>query len=828
LTADRPSPGRSRFLAIALVSAAVLLLQIATTRILSVVLWYHWAFFSISLAMLGVGAPGVWFTFGRRRAELLPRLLLGASGLVVAGVVGIIKASKYFGSSAILFCLVCLLPAVLCMGGAVCILLLEAKGQHIGRMYAFDLLGACTGALIVIPLMWVVPTPSLAGGIGLLPLAAYLAIGGSKRVAAATAAVIVAMLAWGEPFALRHVKVYEETGPQLTPIYERWTPTARLTIFDSIFFMDASAGFGWGMGKRPPPVRPPTQYWLEQDGSAGTPITQFTGDTNQLLYLLHDVTTIAYQLRPPRTVAIVGAGGGRDILTALLAKAERIDAIELNAGIVEALRGPFAEFSGRVYDRPGVHAIVGEGRSVLTASAGGYDLIQISLIDSWAATAAGAYSLSENNLYTLEAYRLYWSKLSERGMISTSRWMLGGFGLEMPRLLLLVRAALAAEGVSAPERHVAMLQGGAVGTLLVSRVPFDQPDVERLRSIAFQRGFTMHLPEPDPPETVWMRHVWERGPDLFRPHGLIMRPPTDDRPFFFQVLSPLRPIPRHLARTAGINAEGVTALQRLMLVMVGVTLLLFFAPFPLRQWVRPAPGFWRGSVFFTCIGLSFMFVEIAWLQRFILYLGHPSLATTVALGCILFGAGMGSTLSERLGVAGGARLGFLLPLLVLVLNGTLAPLFASTLGWTWGARLLLACVVLVPTGFMMGFFFPLGMVRFGDQNRAWFWALNGAAGVLASVVSLAFSMEIGFSNVAYVGAGIYVVAWLLLRGGAPQGASDPSPAQGSSSAPNGDNASDRKADQNRTDGKATDEKLDEGRADRESADEKTDNRPTDG
>ena len=256
----------------------------------------------------------------------------------------------------------------------------------------------------------------------------------------------------------------------------------------------------------------------------------------------------------------------------------------------------------------------------------------------------------------------------------------------------------------------------------------------------------------------------DQGPRVYAPQGLRMQPTTDDRPFFFQVISPLRAIRPDVAASYGANAEGVVALQKLMVVMAGVTLLLFFAPFLLGRWLRPAPGFWRGSLFFAGIGFAFMFVEVAWLQRFILYLGHPSLATTVALGSMLLGAGLGSMTSARVGVARVQRWGFFIPLIVLATNALLSPVFQLTLGFTWSLRLMLSVLLIVPTGIALGFCFPLGMQRFGERNKAWFWALNGAAGVFASVLSLALSMELGFPLVATIGAILYVGVWLLLRG----------------------------------------------------------------
>jgi hypothetical protein len=765
-----PPPDPRRFAAIALVSAAVILLQVALTRLLSVLLWYHWAFFSISLAMLGVGAPGVWFSFVADRERWLRPLLLAAALLVPASVVALVQGTGWFRADAILFCLAALLPALLALGGAVCVLLLEAPGASIGRMYASDLLGACAGALAVVPLLSIVPTPALAAGIGCLPLAAFALLGGSRAAALAAGAAIAALVAIGSPLAVRHTKSYDETRARTTPIFERWSSTARITVFDNLFFQrQPGAAFGWGLGSALPALPPVEQYWIEQDASAGTPITRFDGDLARLGYLFHDVTTVGHQLRPPARVAIVGAGGGRDILTARLAGARQIDAIELNGVIVDALRGPFAGFAGGVYDQPGVRAIVGEGRSVLTRSPGGYDLIQISLIDSWAATAAGAYALSESNLYTVEAVRLYWSKLAPQGLLATSRWAANATGVggaELPRLFLLMEAALRAEGIADPRAHLAVVQGGRVATVLLSRAPFSAAEAERLRAIAAQRGFEIHLPvsagaEPAP----WLAQLTSKGADALRHDGLRLDPPTDDRPFFFQVASPFQALDPAVVRRVGVNVESVAALRTLILAMAGVAAALFFAPFAIGRRLPRGPGFWRGSAFFVAIGLAFLFVEVAWVQRLILYVGHPSHATTVGLASLLLGAGVGSALAARVDLERAARIGFALPIAIGLANAALGPLFAATLGWPLGARVATASLVLVPAGVAMGFPFPLGMRRFGEPSRAWFWALNGVAGVLASVLSLALSMEIGFSRVAALGAALYVGAWVLLRVG---------------------------------------------------------------
>jgi spermidine synthase len=600
--------------------------------------------------------------------------------------------------------------------------------------------------------------------VAVLTLAAHMLLSSSWRLSVGLLVIVAGTIIWGRPFELRFSKSYQETDDN-KPIYEKWTPTARLTFFDSVFWVpDRYAGFAWGPGRKAR-RRTVDQYWIEQDGSAGTPVTRYRGNLDELGFLMEDVTAVGYELRSPERVAIIGAGGGRDILAALIGGAKEIDAIEFNGQIIEAISTRFKEFSGDIYNAPGVNAVVAEGRSFLSRSRTAYDFIQISLIDSWAATSAGAFTLAENNLYTLEAYRVYFERLSARGILSTSRWMMGHRGNEMPRLLMLTLRALRDEGIRDPERHIAVVQGGLLGTVLVSKAPFSPSDVDRLIAISRARGFTLHFPRTRvAPRKSMPLEVLTVGAERWERAGFDLSPPVDDKPFFFLTFSPFQRLDKWRHLRYGPNATAVLALQRLILCMGIAALVLFFAPFLLARWFRRERGFVRGSLFFAMIGAAFMLVEVPWVQRFILYLGHPSYATTVVLASILLGAAVGSMVSVRVGLPTAQRLGLALPAALALVNAALSALFESSLGAPFSARVLFTAIVLLPAAFLMGFFFPLGMVRFGDTNKPWFWAMNGAFGVLASVLSLALSMRFGFTQVVYMGIGLYAVAWIALLG----------------------------------------------------------------
>lgn len=770
------------YVTIAAVSCAVLLYEIAITRVLSVVLWYHFAFLSVSLALLGLGAPGIWFYLFRPRPGALPASLIAAGIAVPASVVAITKGlgalrardvspgqftdteTMGFLSTDVLVVVVVLLVPMLCLGAAVCLLLLRADGRRIGLMYGADLLGATLGAALVVPLMHVVPTPELIAGAGLLPLLAVPLV--SRRAGPAAlgvAALLAASIFFSDAYELRYTKKYAE-GDRV--LFEKWTPTGRITIFPDVFHQDdAAAAFAWGFGENFTATSV-EQLWLEQDGSAGTPITKWPGNLTDLSHLFFDVTSFGYQFRPPERVCVIGAGGGRDILTALRSGATSIDAVELNPHIIGVVTGMFAEYSGNPYGMPGVHAIENEGRSHLTRTNDHFDLIQISMVDSWAATAAGAYSLSENFLYTSEAMQRYLDRLTDDGIVSFSRWFLDRHLVETARLVLLAQDALRTSGVREPRDHLVVVTAQAVATVLISKRPVLPQEIARVDEICAERGFARVWPPKDrAPQFSMIHGLLNSGPGGAADMGLDLSPPRDDRPFFFQTVPVLGSLNRDLVARLSVNEQSVVLLRQLVLVVTGLTLALFFLPLLVRRGGR-GRGFWTGSGFFAGIGIAFLMAETSWIHRYILYLGHPSYATTVVLAGVLLGAGAGSLTASRLSGALPRRLLFALPVAVAAVNALLNPIFENTLGAPFATRVVIGLALLLPPSFLMGLPFPLGMVRFGDANKPWFWAMNGAFSVLASVTSLALSMIAGYRVVGWVAAGVYVgVALLYARKG---------------------------------------------------------------
>jgi hypothetical protein len=748
--------GYGEYAAIAAVSAAVLLFEVLVTRILSVTLSYHFAFLTVSLAMLGLAAPGVWFSMtAPRPAALRVSLYLSAVALPVS-----VLAIVHLGAARlqdVAFWIVIMLLPLLALGSAICLLLLRARAGRVSRIYAADLAGAAAGALLAVPLLHGLPTPAVVAALGLLPLLAAWLV--ERRVPATSivyAAALAASVIWGEPYRLHYTRFSIETRP---PVYERWTATARITIFDQRL----QDFLGWGIGLRYRNTGVVPHLWLDQDGSAGTPILQYRRGDPYPAHLAYDVVSAAYQLTQARTACIIGGGGGRDILKALQGGATSVDVVELNPYTVDAVSRVFADYSGDPYHLPGVHAVVGEGRNYFSRSRASCDVMEVSQIDTFAASAAGAYALTENSLYTVESIQMLFSRLSDHGVLSISRWASGPAWPEAVRLVLLEMEALKQLGVGDPRGHLAVLASGGTANVLLFRQPLDAATIAAVGAVATERGYVPLWPmlpgrTPDVPLTRALTH----GPGELTALGYDMSPPTDNRPFFFQTLDFVRGSTRVALLGTGEREQSVVLLRQLVLVLSGLTLVLVFAPMAAKGSLPRGPHLGRHTLFFASLGFGFMFVEIPLLQRLAIYLGHPSYATTVVLGSLLTGAGTGAWLAGRVTPRRQPLVMAAVPLLVGVAGFGLLWAARHTIAEPFAVRATLAAVTLAVAGAVMGLALPMGMANFDDADRSWFWAVNGATSVLASVLAIVVALVAGFTTVLWCSVVAYGVAALTL------------------------------------------------------------------
>ncbi len=786
-------------LGVAALSACLLMIEVSLTRVFSVTIWYHFAFLAISVALFGAGAASVALYLGQARLEpartgrtLSLTCAALALVIVVSELVLVQVSSRWtatlLGEVGKLLVIFTAAAAPFVVGGFALGLAMTRHALHVHRLYFWDLVGAALGCLVVIPWMDAVDAPRVLVSTAAVAGVAGALLAGSgpgpgwargRTLGLTTAAVIVAaLLAAPGAFRVRYAK--GERLDALRPEFNRWNSYSMVTVLAQHDFR------GWGMS---PTYRGslPEQKAVLIDLNALTMLTRFRGDLAEVTSGLHDATAFVHAVHPaPATACVIGAGAGKDVLAALASGARHVTAIELNPLIADGIvRGAYRGYAGGLYDRPDVTLKLGDGRASLRDVRRDLDLVHLSMVDTSAATAAGAYALSENSLYTVEAFRDYLGHLRSGGALSVSSVSLPGLAVGQ-RLVALAREAVLADG-GAPSESVLVLSApwlalpdAVLHTVIVKRGAWTDEERARARRRADELGFRLaYLPGQPPPESQSERMLSTilnvRGAaELDRAleaWPVDVSATTDDRPYFFyqnrlsDLVAMLAPSQRTQAYPFG---NGLFVLAKVLLIAVVMVVGCMLAPLALSARGR---GEGRGLAldvsFVTLLGVGFMALEIAMVQRVTLYLGRPSDGLAVVLFVLLASGGLGSAWARRFSSATRARR-LALSLLALVAyvtllsqSGAMARLFQATSALSLTARLVIASAVLAPLGALLGVALPTWLARAAERAPGrvpWLWGINGAASVLGSVLATLVAMHAGISGALWLGVASYALA----------------------------------------------------------------------
>lgn len=777
---------RSVVAGIAATSAALLMTELALTRIFSVTMFYHFAFLAISIALFGLSASGVFVYVTRRRLsgartrELLcaGALLHAATTLVaLASLVNMRVGLAYSAENLARMLAIYVLAALpFFTGGAVISLAFARLTARINALYGADLLGAAAGCLALVPLLNLLGAPGVVLAAAALAAAAAVCFAPPHwmRRTIDAAILLVAIPAGLQLTTIAPFDVVDTKGHENDVVlFSKWNSFSRVGVYDR-------AHDDWSLSPRFT-GKPPPSLIMDIDSSASTPILR-SDKVEDAAYLRYELTAIAYHLaeRPGGFRALViGPGGGRDLLSALAFGARQVDAVEINPIIVrDVMLGRFSEYSGRLYADPRVSVHVEDGRSFVRRSPQRYDIIQASLVDTWAATAAGAYTLAENSLYTAEAFGDYLDHLSDDGVVTLARWVFDGL-----RLVSLAQAACERRGLDAAQ-HIAIVQHRNVMNFILKRTPFAPQDSARLQRVADELGFTLvYAPWAKAPaqleDTPEMKHIGAKLNDyrslilasdraaFLAAYPLDISATTDDRPFFFHMVR----LHNQFGSAFGpamMFDNGLGALLTLFMISTALVLLFIIGPL-LLSGGRPG-GSWAGWLaYFGLLGAGFMLLEVALLQRFVLLLGHPVYSLTVTLFCLLLGTGLGSLASRRVSLERVRRVTAFTLLAAAALGAAAAAgvgqLVDLAMHWPLPGRIALAAAVLVPLGVLLGTALPGGM-RLLDRSCPemvpWGWGMNGALSVIGATSAIFIAMNWGFSTALSVGAATYLLACAAL------------------------------------------------------------------
>ncbi|RPI55691.1 MAG: hypothetical protein EHM55_07120 [Acidobacteria bacterium] len=754
------------------VAGAILMVELALTRIFSVTMYYHFAFLAISIALFGLSASGVYVyvmrhAFDRRSTATLltvhSLLFAATTVLALAALVRIRVGLNYSPENLVKMIAIYTLAALpFFTGGAVISLAITRLRNQVNVVYGADLIGAAAGCLLLLPLLNRFGAPGVVLLAAVLGGAAALLFSPARTL---TRTAVLAALAVGIPGALQltgsapfdvsNTKGHDED----TVLFAKWNSFSRVAVYDR------SHG-DWSLSSKYEGAKPDTRF-MDIDSAASTPIVRFDGDLSKVEYLRYELTGLAFHLIEKRfTALVIGPGGGRDLLTALVFGASRVDGVEVNPIIAnDVMLDEFRDFSGSIYQNPKVHVVVDDGRSFIRRSNERYDIIQASLVDTWAATAAGAYTLTENTLYTKEAFEDYYDHLTDRGMLTITRWVFDGL-----RLVSLAQAACESRGCSAAD-HMAIVQQDRVATFLFKKTPFTPNDVDDLRRTSTDLGFTvLYAPGQTDATNDYAKLVL--APDrqaFYDAYHHDVAPTTDNRPFFFHTTKIEDQFHTAFGRSM-LFGNGLSALMTLMAISASFVTLFVVGPLIFSGSELRGSHWPQWLAYFGMLGAGFMLIEVALLQRFVLLLGHPVYSLTVTLFSVLLGTGIGSLISRRIadpqlrrtvtyvlvGIAGAAILAIV----------ALPPIIRSTISASHAARIALTVMLITPAGVLMGMPLPAG-IRLMTVNRSalvpWAWGMNGALSVIGATLAVFIAMNWGFSTTLFTGAAIYLAAAVLLH-----------------------------------------------------------------
>ena len=767
------------------VSAALLMTELALTRIFSVTMYYHFAFLAISIALFGLSASGVLVYILRHRLARLPTTELLTRGALVHAVatlsslaclVRIRVGLNYSPRNLALMIAIYVLAALpFLTGGTVVSAAFARLTPRITVLYAADLIGAAAGCLVLIPLLNQLGAPGVvfvAASLSLVASICFAPFGSRVRAAsfgiAVLAVPLVAQLSGAHPFDVRDTKGHE--GDRV--LFSKWNSFSRIAVYDRTHG-------DWALSPTFAGQRGESRF-MDIDSAASTPILKGSGNLTDAQYLRYELTALAYHLveRPAGfTALVIGPGGGRDLLSALVFGATRVDGVEINPIIVrDVMLGQFRDYSGNLYADHRVAVYIDDGRSFVRRSTNRYDVIQASLVDTWAATAAGAYTLTENSLYTAEAFGEYLDHLTDNGVLTITRWVFDGL-----RLVSLAQEACAARGLDAA-RHLAVVRHDRVATFLLKKQPFSAREVADLTSHSRRLGFeVLYAPgvnapggSADPPEMLqsrtsaddYRRLILATDRQRFvESYPLDIRPTTDDRPFFFHTTRLADQFGVAFGRSM-LFGNGLSALLTLFGISAALVVLFVVGPLVIGG-ERPGSGWARWLAYFGALGAGFMLLEVALLQRFVLLLGHPVYSLTVTLFSLLLGTGLGSFLSRRVEDQRVRRLTTwalsAIVVLTLVAREAIPWLVDVAIPWPLPLRIAVAAAILVPLGTLLGTALPGGMRLLATRRPEivpWGWGMNGALSVVGATLAVFIAMNWGFSATFLAAAVVYASAAL--------------------------------------------------------------------
>jgi hypothetical protein len=751
---------RLLFAGIFLIALSGLVLEVSITRIFSAAIWYHFAFVAVSVALVGLGASGlvVQHRVKKLKGKWAENLTIYSAWGIAIFIPITLFVMHALASQVIYLPLFMILFSVpFFLVGIIISAAFNAFASVAGRLYAADLIGASAGALLVVLFL------VLTGGEGATLIVGLIAaIGGTifSRIAKNTKKTVVSLMfvafALSLIFLNHATQIFaiptDPTAQKDLPIYLREHPGSKIvkTEWNSFSRIDVVEGGAGGEGLV-------AKVFI--DGGAGTNIISWDGKTESRQELSTWMQYLPFKMMQDPKVLVIGSGGGRDVVASLVSGSKDVTSVEINPIIYETVKS-YGDRAGNVYSHEYVRSYVDEGRSFITRSSEKYDIVYVPFVDTWASVSSGGLSVSENFLYTLQGFQQYYDHLTDTGKIVTVRWL-----IDAPRFISTYAKLLEQNGIPQDQldRHLIMVtsdsytQDPSVTMVIFSKSPFTDEEIR-----FFSQSFSQYGYKPILVPGQIMREPYSallngqiNLDQFYNMFKTKVYPVTDDNPYFLSFEKPL---------------PGVV--EVLLYASVGIVAIFLLVPFAwMKRRREEEVGTKKSEIgiatmipYFAALGMGFILIELALLQKLILLMGNPTMTFALLLFTLLISSGAGSLLSARIAknnmknlvfiIGGIAGLGILYFLF-------LPPIIYSTIAEPIEAKAAVSIAILAPIGFLMGMPLPTGM-RLLKVHRPdyipWMWAVNGAFSVLGAVLAIALGIMYGSSLAMILGILIYLVA----------------------------------------------------------------------
>lgn len=784
-------------IALAIISATVLALQVTFTRIFSIIIWYHFTYLIVGIALLGSGAAGTFLAVRQwDKHKLQNRIAKIAAFYSLSILVTLLIITQFsfdpltrsdFRATAVGLVLYFLsLFIAFFLGGLSIATIFTLRSDVAHRLYFADLIGASAGTLLIVVIIQAITGPGAIVLIAALALiaGALLNLGTSPiwkyGILLGIAAEIVLVIWIGviHPVNLKIPQSKElgaalNSGSITAAEYVRWNPVARVDVLPEQTFPIPPVVGGVSSTFAFNPDNPYPAHIVTMDGTSATAIFKYDGDITRFGFLNHALIAAPFIVSNPQPRTLnIGVGGGIDILLAKLNNASDITAIDINSDIVDLLKGPYAEYFGNLDDDPTIHIDTAEGRGFLMRGSEKYDIIQGIGLDNFAALSGGAYVLSESYIYTTDAFVLALSRLTENGVFSWTRSVTEP-SREMIRLVGLSAEALRISGVTNPAEHIALIanEEKTIATLLVSPAAFTQDKIQALRDWSSEnRYIVLHDPLASL-DTVYTDYLTAADPRAFeQAYPFNIYPVSDDNPYFYNYFKWTDFDFSRDENTGDVNLRfPIGNIILFMMLALSLVTAVVFIVLPLlrnqRQGIK-TPNALPMLAYFSILGISYITVEIVLIQRFTLFIGYPTHAITTTIFSMLFFSALGSLSAERLCTTPQRlRIAMLaLVVAIIIYVAALQPLLALLQQLSDPMRIILTIVIIAPLALLMGMPFPTGirqLYRAGSSFVPWAWGMNGVFSVVGSVLVILISMVSNFTAALAVAALLYAAAMFL-------------------------------------------------------------------